>query len=239
MPAELRDYIYELALTEEGGLSLVSKTKAYRRTIARGMIYDGDGSYYLPNRRTRRKDYNDESDEAEVAFNHLSPNILAVNKQIHSEAIGYLYKQPLVLEDTMALHTFIAAIGPTNRLRISDLTVRGWGSGRGTHKAMNVASLTMLAGCTNLKSFNLDCNIGWLRAPKHLARQIYRDGHYFLEAYGAAHGRKDAAVEVLQLNEWNYDRGNYYSWRRSGNTLPGSDEFKKQFQAEMRKLLGS
>ena len=166
LPAELRDYIYELALTDGDGISLVSKTKAFRRTIA----------------RSRAALYNDEA--TVPAYNSFIPNLLAANKQIHSEGIGYLYQQRIVLEDTMALHTFLAAIGPTNRLRLSNVTVRSWGHGRGTHKAMNVAALTLLAGCTNLKVFNLDCRIGWLRTPRDLARQLYRDGHYFLEAYG-------------------------------------------------------
>ena len=170
-------------------------------------------------------------------YKTLSPDLLAVSKQIQSEAVGYLYKQPIILEDTVALHTFLAAIGPSNRLQVTDLTVNAWGTGRGTHKAMNVAALTILAGCTNLKSIYLDCRIGWVRAPKQLALQLYRDGHYFFEAYGAANGRKDAAVDVLQLSECNYDRTNYYSWRMSADSLPASAEFKTQFQAELRKVL--
>ena len=185
LPAELRDYIYELALTDGDGISLVSKTKAFRRTIARSRasLYNDEGYYSHGPDRIFSGD--EGTDEATVpAYNSLIPNLLAANKQIQSEGIGYLYQQRIVLEDTMALHTFLAAIGPANRLQLSNVTVRSWGHGRGTHKAMNVAALTMLAGCTNLKVFNLDCKIGWLRTPRDLARQLYRDGHYFLEAYG-------------------------------------------------------
>ena len=232
LPAELRDYIYELALTDEDGLALVSKTKGFRRTITRGIIYEDEVRYRYNNRQLPV----DEGD-ATPTYNPLSPSLLAVSKQINSEAISYLYKQQLVFEDTMSLHTFLTAIGPSNRLQLTNVTVKAWGNGRGTHKAMNVAALSMLAGCTNLQSLNLDCNIGWTRTPIQLARQIYRDGHYFLEAYGTANGRMDAAIEVLRLSEWNYNRDNYYSWRRSSSSLPGPDEFKKQFQAELRKLL--
>jgi hypothetical protein len=224
-----------LALTDEDGISLVSKTKAYRRTIARSFVYDSDGHYYCGRHRLNPT----AEENAEPPYNALTPNLLAVNKQIHAEGLGCLYKQPIILEDTMALHTFLAAIGPINRLQLSKVTVKGWGNGRGTHKAMNVAALTMLAGCTNLKVFNLDCKIGGLRQPKHLAQQLYRDGHYFFEAYGSANGKRDAAVEVLQLDSWNFDRDNWFGWRRSADLFPERTEFKKLFQAELRKLLGA
>ena len=235
LPAELRDYIYELALTDDDGISLVSQTKSFRRTIARSRValYNDEGYYSRGSNRIWRSDVEDE----DAAYNSLTPNLLAVNKQIHSEGVGYLYKQRIILEDTMALHTFLAAIGPTNRLQLSDVTVRNWGYGRGTHKAMNVAALTMLAGCTNLKTFHLDCKIGYLRTPRDLARQLYRDGHYFLEAYGSANGKRDAAVEVLQLSDWNFDRSNYSGWRRPTHTLPEETEFKEKFRAELRRLL--
>lgn len=34
-----------------------------------------------------------------------------------------------------------------------------------------------------------------------LLRTVYRDGHVFLEAYGAAHGALDAGLEVLRLGK--------------------------------------
>ncbi|KAK1027070.1 hypothetical protein LTR33_017533, partial [Friedmanniomyces endolithicus] len=55
LPPELRDYIYELALTDEAGVTLISKTKNYRRTVAPGSIVDKDnGGYYGGRRRIRR-----------------------------------------------------------------------------------------------------------------------------------------------------------------------------------------
>lgn len=260
LPAELRDYIYELALTDEGGLALVSKTKGFRRTITRGFVRRDSGTYepfkaFFAAWKCQSEIIADclallsivshyygnsgivGNSEDEHTNRSLVPNLLAVNKQINSEGVGYLYKQPLILEDTMALHTFLAAIGPSNRLQVTDLTVKGWGMGRGTNKAMNVAALTSLAGCTNLQSFNLDCRVGWMRRPIRLAQQLFRDGHYFFEAYGAANGRKDAAVDILQLNDWNYDRSNYYGWLRVAGSLPDSEKFKEEFQAELRKVL--
>lgn len=229
LPAELRDCIYELALVEPEGVTLVSKTKAYRRTVARGPLYNESSRYRHYGRRWRP-----DAGEAMPQMTGLVPNLLAVNKQIHDEAIGYLYQQPIVLEDTMTLHTFIAAIG-SNRSQLTNLVLRSWGFGRGTHKAMNFASLTILASCTNLKSLAFECNIGWIRMPKQLARQLYRDGHYFLEAYGAANGAKDAALKILKLGDTNY------AYTRASAGAPdktNAEKCHRDFEEEMRKLLG-
>lgn len=221
LPPELRDYIYELSLTAPEGLTLVSKTKSFRRTVGRGLVYDpeltlgyhtGRGTIISPAEQ----------------WNQLIPNLLGVSKQIHSEAVGYLYKQPIILEDTMAMHTFLTGIGQSNRLVLSDVVVKDWGCGRGVHKAMNVAALSLLSTCTNLQKLHFDCQIGDRRIPKHLARQIFRDGHYFLEAFGAVHGKKDAAVDILQLKDCNFE--SYISPQEPA-------KFKHQFQEELRKLL--
>lgn len=208
---------------------MISKTKSFRRTVGRGLVYDTDFSYYRP----RRENIISER----YQWNRLIPQLLAVSKQIHSEAVGYLYKQRIILEDTMALHTFLAAIGQLNQLILSNVVVKDWGCGRGTHKAMNVAALTSLATCTNLQKLHLDCKIGHQRTPKQLARQIFRDGHYFLEAFGATNGQKDAAVNVLELNDCNFDSRNWGWGRKSNNSLPEPEKFKSEFHEEMRKLL--
>lgn len=232
LPAELRDYIYELALTEEGGVTLVSVTKAQRRTVRRGEIISDE--YYYHHRGGVRMDG---SDTLPAQQTSLIPNLLAVNKQIQAEATAWLYQQPIILEDTMALHTFLAAIGPSNRNAVTDIVVKGWGRGRGTHKAMNVAGMTSLADCPNLKRLRLDCDIAWRRDPKSLARQLYRDGHFFFERFGVVKGKKDAILDVLQLGECNFDRNGYWGYT-ANDPVTDVAEFKRVYAAEMRKLLG-
>lgn len=152
------------------------------------------------------------------------------------EGVAWLYQQRLILQDTMTLHTFLAAIGPSNRKVVTDIVVEGWGEGRGTHKAMNVAGLTSLADCTNLKSFRLDCRIPWRRQMRDLARQLYRDGHFFFEQFGAANSRKDAVVDVLELSDDNFEGGAGWLWHpRTG--LSSVEENKEAFGAELRRLL--
>jgi hypothetical protein len=170
----------------------------------------------------------------------LVPALLAVNKQIHSEALLILYQQHFILEDTYTLHTFLAAIG-SNRSHLTHLTVCEWGSGRGIHKSMNFASMTLLGMCTNLKKLMLDCHVRDDMdpcQPKNLARQIWRDAGFFLEAYGIANGRMDAGIDVLQLDEWDLDASAKSTgpWAPKRSSL-GKEEFKKEYEAELRKLL--
>lgn len=248
LPAELRDYIYGMALTDDE-ITLVSKTKGQRRIVTRGRVYDdADTSEdywnyrYIRRRQSSRRrlartqlSQRSES-ESESKPNQLVPALLAVNKQIHSEAASILYKQEIVLEDTTALLNFLAGIGETNRKLVSDLTLRGFGSGRGSHKANNFASLTLLAACVNLKSLYFECKICWhsysrAGSASWLAKQIYRDAHHFLEAYGSANGRKDAAVDILRFRDWEYE-GTHKTHKQTG------DEFKKKFRSTLRSQLG-
>ncbi|KAK4561357.1 hypothetical protein LTR86_004674 [Recurvomyces mirabilis] len=241
LPAELRDQIYELALVDPHGISLLSKTKAYRRTVTRGHIIGEDdrGYWYGRSRRGYRPAIqNEENGTDREPMPTLIPALLAVNKQIYAEAVGYLYQQRFVIEDTYALHDFVAGLG-SHRTQLDNVTIRGWGRGRGAHKSMNFTGFTLLASCTNLKSITLDCNIGGWRNPKGLARQIYRDGVYFFEGFGLANGAKDAGVNVLNLGDENFSKGNRGWWGRNQNIIPDYEEedYQELFKEELRKLL--
>lgn len=243
LPAELRDEIYELALTETDGIALCSRTKSYRRTVARGTIATQDSNYYYGRRSRRGYYYDRNSQKSQIVepTRQLVPNVLAVNQQIRNEASSMLYKQEIILEDTTALHTFITQIGPYNRQLLSDITIKGWGRGRGVHKGHNFAALSMLSTCTNLQTLFIDCTMGWLRTPKQLARQLFRDGHYFFEAFGAANGRYDAAIDVLQFaEEWQFNKhagGRWYNHSQD-KEREADPEKKQQFEDELRGLLG-
>ncbi|KAK5108113.1 hypothetical protein LTR62_008767 [Meristemomyces frigidus] len=135
LSAELRNRIYELALIDPNGISLVAKTKSFRRTVRRGLVLDNeDGESYWNSRRRNRCHASEHGGEAGFQLPVLVPALLAVNKQIYAEAIGYLYQQAIAVEDTYALHTFVAGLG-SHSSRVVHLTVKGWGHGRGTHKA--------------------------------------------------------------------------------------------------------
>lgn len=72
-----------------------------------------------------------------------------------------------------------------------------------------------------------------------MARRIYRNGHRFLEAFGAENGDKYAALDIIKLREDNFV--DYYGSRSMyrGGALYNKDEkaCKKIYRAELKKLL--
>ncbi|KAM3416706.1 hypothetical protein BST61_g8297 [Cercospora zeina] len=253
LSAELRNRVYEFALTEPNGLTLVARTKKYRRCVVRGPIDVAETDrhygkkyryrYHEWSRSWASEQDNDDDDESEEYSGDrlLVPNLLAVNKQIHEEATSYLYKQEMILEDTNALHIFLASIGPSNRELLTEVTLRGWGVGKGTMKGYNFAALTMLQGCTNLQTLLFECSLDGYREPVGLARQIYRDGVFFLEAIGDAQGSYDAAVDVVRLGKWHFDpRHDPRCGRKTVRPLEPeviAQSRRDEFEGELRRLL--
>ena len=211
LPAELRNQIYGLALTDPDGIFLVSKTKRYRRTVVRTVPFNS------------------------VTNNHHwtapVPNLLLLNEAIYAETQPILYAgNTFVVEDTMAMYAFLANIGPRNRANITDLTVDRWGYSK-THKALNRPALTMLADAVNLRRLNLDCKIAWGLHPKRIAKQLYRDGFHWLEAWGAAKGKFDAGVDIVEI------AGRNLMYNPGPGSEPTLDKLREEFKAELRRLL--
>ena len=238
LPPELRDMIYEQALNDDvEGFTLTTKIKNRRRTVARTLPITGSEDIWLtwgpcpPGLGNRQSQQSQQSNNV-TALNQLAPSLLAVNKQIRSEALSYLYGSPFTFEDTHALHAFLATIG-SHREFVSDVIIKGWGRGRGTKNAMNFAAFPLLALCPNLKKLTIDCHPGWSSAPKALAGRVYRDTHHFLEAYGFAKGDRYAAVDVIELTD---AASSPYSSRDSSQNLSKEDRAAR-FREELRKLL--
>ena len=202
LPAELRNQIYDLALTDPGVISLGSKIKRHRRTVRR--LGPGDS---------------------------LVPKILRLNRAIYAEAQPILYaNNTFAVEDTKAMHAFLANIGPKNRANITELTVRDWGYTRG-YKSLRHPALTMLVDAVNLTRLHLDCQILYNAEPKKIAKHLYQDGFHWLEAVGVGKGRFDAAVDIVEIPD---RRLNY---RHPWHCKLTSDELKEEFRAELRRLL--
>lgn len=137
LPPELRDEIYDLALTDSE-IAIVSHMRKHRRSADRGIITCETGPTYYGKKKAgvrRRWGYysrsirNPRDDRKIITLGHarkeLIPNLLAVSKQIREEASSVLYKQELLFEDMTALFTFVTAIGPYNRQLLSDIVVKG------------------------------------------------------------------------------------------------------------------
>lgn len=101
----------------------------------------------------------------------------------------------------------------------------------------------MLSTCTNLQSLFLDCSLYYNADPKCLARQIFRDGHHYLEAVGSARGQYDAAIEIIELSERNFDMKRSSCSRELEKRLTKSERDSantnniEKFKARLRELL--
>lgn len=238
LPAELRNAIYALALTKENGIYLVSKTKNYRRVVELAPSNQQPRSNYptIRHRRGYVAFSNPGEKETPKAVPNLAIALLATNRQIYSEALPILYSNTFMLEDTTALHAFMANLNPKTRSLLETISIRSWGRTK-SHKALNHPGLTMLAEAVNLKRLHFDTHIAGGGGPQRVARQIYRDGFHWLEAVGSAKGKKDAAVELIEVLEDNWQRYSRAT-RRGELEGRGPQHDLEAFRDELRKLLG-
>jgi hypothetical protein len=140
-----------------------------------------------------------------------------------------------VLEDTTALHSFLATIGPRNSVLLADVTIKAWGYSK-AHKALNHPAFTLLVNAVNLRRLHLDCRLHWRSNPKSVAMQVYRDGFHWLEAVGVAKGKFDAAVEIIELLPDSLN-SRWYGAGSGGPAKPSHEEQMKLFRNELTKLL--
>lgn len=140
---------------------------------------------------------------ARAAQNSITPALLAVNKQIHDEAVDILYSQPIIMQNCSGLFTLLAGISTATRARVRDVTIREW-SDNGVLGAQVGAAFALLADCIHLRRLHLDCEMWWYRGASRGAEDLYRDGHWFFEAFGLHAGRRDAVLDVLVFSEKNW-----------------------------------
>ncbi|KAL8772555.1 MAG: hypothetical protein Q9209_002216 [Squamulea sp. 1 TL-2023] len=238
LPAELKNRIYDYALTTEYEIPLVSRTIAFRRTVGLG---DND-SFQAFRRRGIFGRWSYRIPRAQIVTipvtrPSFAPRILSLNRQIHAETQPILYSANVfTFEDTKTLLAFCANIGPKNCATLQELSIKHWGNTAGG-RALNFPCFAMLASAVDLTSLNLDCHIRWGRGDR-IARQFFRDGHIWLEAVGTNKGRRDAAVDVIHLG-----LENLYPYPMHGRQLANCtqeeqlEEMTRQFRAELRKLL--
>ncbi|KAF2490083.1 hypothetical protein BU16DRAFT_531421 [Lophium mytilinum] len=241
LPAELRNIIYEHALVDGNGVHLIAKTEHYRRVVIRenpvtNVVNGPFGRVRYRNGFPHPYGGSNEEEDEEESSKPISfvPSLLAVNRQICAEALPILYSNKFMLEDTTALHSFMADLRPKTRELLEDVTIQGWGYTK-AHKALNHPGLTMLSGAVNLKRLHFQCRIGWGNNVRKVARQVYRDGFHWLEAVGVAKGNYDAAVDLISLAEFTHHRS---PWRIP-NEEDAVDQAAKMeaFGDELRKLL--
>lgn len=236
-----------MTLKDHNGISLISKLKRYRRTVQRDLpTFDHSTSARAKNRNrwgsyvpsvSVQTQTGDSSTATPVPAKlaALVPNILLLDREIHAQTQPILYGgNKFYLEDTTALHAFLATIGPKNCSTLTDLTVKGWGYTK-AHKAMNHPAFTLLASAVNLQRLHMDCRIHYGGGPLPVARQFFRESFHFLEAVGAAKGEFDAALNVIEVLPENFEAYRY----STGPTKPTKEEDLEDFRGELRKLMRS
>jgi hypothetical protein len=218
LPAELKNFIYILTLTDPNGISLTATRNDYCRVVQRANPIDEDG---------RSKDL------LESGRHTLVPNLLALNHQIFNEAQHILYgKNTFAVENTCVLYTFLASIGPRNVAVLTDVVIKGWSFSK-VQKTLSHPAFTMLASAVNLRHLEIDFTTYRGRSSenvgKNVARQLYRDGHHWFEVMGAAKGKFDAGLDIVKL------RGLDFSDPSTSNL--SYERTMEVFCKELRKLL--
>ena len=238
LPAEIRNIIYEYTLTDPSGINLVGVFKHKRRNVerisAKLQASLAEGSSWSDAHRMNNSIRNNQEEEPAP----LVTSLLAVNKQIHQEGVDILYgKNEFIFTDSFALYNFMINLGPSRSKSLRTLRILGWLHGRAM-KAYNHSCFAVLVWATNITAFHIDSQIGWYRASKYGADQLYRDAFPWMESVGMAQGKVDAVVDIIKLGEDNFDGRNSYH-RYSSQAPKSNDDMYEEFKTALRKSLGA
>ncbi|KAK0272350.1 hypothetical protein LTR35_012933 [Friedmanniomyces endolithicus] len=136
--------------------------------------------------------------------------LLAVNKEIHEEAIQAFYGHTLRLESTSTLLDFLSQIPASVRPRLKSLSIKTY------IKTTSRNAMHFLADSRNLTKLRIDTNIFSEGDPAKAAKAFYADAYRFLENIGAAKGDKVAGVDVLEFGkqalQYKDDKKNAKPW---------------------------
>ena len=236
LPAELKNQIYGLTLTDPNGIYLISRTKQYHKTVMRDTSnfrcsstkHRRRGRYYGSWRTSQAED----ETKPVLQLASLRPNIMLLNREIFAETQPLLYSSnQFFFEDTTAMYAFLATIGSKNCATLTDLTIKGWGETRG-HKAMNHPAFTLLGNAINLHRLHVDCHFHY-GGPTQAARYFYREVNHYLHAIGREKGQYDAAIGLIEVEPKNIKS---HRWPRTGEDATPEEDLK-DFRTELRALM--
>ncbi|KAL8992688.1 MAG: hypothetical protein Q9169_006910 [Polycauliona sp. 2 TL-2023] len=229
LPAELKNRIYFYALASDEPIHLVSKRKHhYRHTVTLG-----DTETFGKDSRRSSYGYMRANNNPIIRKPPLVPQILALNRHIHAETQPILYgANVFAVEDMKALHTFLASIGVKNCETLQQLTVKQLGHSRNT-SVMAYPAFVLLANAVNLTRLEMDCSISWGDGDR-IGRAFWREAHHWIESIGQHKGRRDAALDIVQLTTKAVSL-----WQeRSGKTKQDMmEKLVADFKAELRILM--
>jgi hypothetical protein len=241
LPAEIRNLIYTIALTDSSGINLIGTFKHRRRTVER--VSEETMMKVSGTDRWSSSRLNKYSRATNTEPASLVASLLAVNKQIYQEARDMLYGNVFIFADSFALYSFLINLGPVSCKYLKTISLLGWGFGRAM-KAYNHACFSTLVSATNITTFHIDARIGYYRAPKGAVEQLYRDAFPWMEAIGAASGRADAVLDVLQFGDNCFDTVTFFGEQTQDvRRQQRVDEFKaalsELLNAQQNRVIGS
>ena len=230
LPAELRNKIYEHCLIDYKCIYLRSRQRKHRNYVVRSPMeksFHWSGRIVNPCSGARRRQIaNAKAQGSATAIAALVVSILLISKQIFNEASPMLYAQSIHVTDTHTLLLFLAQLTPRCASMLRNINIHSWGPSRGV-KGVNFSAMFLLAvsGATNLERLTFDfalsssfvyygCRGGSAPpGPERLARMVYRNCYPWLDAVAAAKGDRNAGVDVLKMNNYNFHA--YVEYRRS------------------------
>ena len=121
--------------------------------------------------------------------------LLAVNKEIHAEAVQILYSHTLKVENTTCLLDFLGQLQHAVRPRITKVWIKQY------VKTTCRNAMHFLAESPNVSALHIENAISIENNPLKAARNFYMDAYKFLEAVGATRGDKAAGVDILTFGK--------------------------------------
>lgn len=119
--------------------------------------------------------------------------LLAVNREIHDEAVQVLYDKTMRFENTQTVLDFWGQLQPVIRSRIRRVSIK-------TFVKTNARNaMHFLAESPNLVNLHLETGIYTGEDVAKAAKEFYDISYKFLEAVGSRKGDKTAGVDVLSF----------------------------------------
>ncbi|KAK3648804.1 hypothetical protein LTR56_007244 [Elasticomyces elasticus] len=202
LPKELRLRIYGFYFAQKG-------------VVGEGIVLDGKRA----NKEAFAKTY------AESMKNRVG--VLAVNKEIHEEAIPIFYAHQLRFESTTSLLDFLSQIPQSVRPLLKNVYIKNW------IKTSSRNAMHCLSDSPNLTKLHIDASIFGEGDPNKAAKQFYNEAYKLLEAIGSAKGEKTAGVDILEFGKTAFqfkdDKKTSKPW-----SAPLIEEFKENLRSKLQ-----
>ncbi|KAK5736116.1 hypothetical protein LTR17_007638 [Elasticomyces elasticus] len=202
LPKELRLRIYGFYFAQKG-------------VVSEGIVLDGKRA----NKEAFAKTY------AESMKNRVG--VLAVNKEIHEEAIPIFYAHQLRFESTTTLLDFLSQIPQSVRPLLKNVYIKSW------IKTTARNTMHCLSDSPNITKLHIDAGIHAEGDPIKAAKNFWGDAYKFLEAIGSAKGDKVAGVDVLEFGknafQFKDDKKISKPW-----SAPLVEEFKENLRSKLQ-----